>query len=138
MGERTALIPSSGPGGSHPRLRVGLLSLGTAAASLALAALAFATPPAETEPDVDRLLRRMDELYESSGTRSQMDISVVKPRKTRILRLRAWTKGEDKALMIVDAPARDAGTATLKVDDNLWNYLPKISRTIRVPASMMI
>jgi outer membrane lipoprotein-sorting protein len=80
----------------------------------------------------------MDELYESTGTRSQVEITIVKPRKTRNLRLRAWTKGEDKALMIVDAPARDAGTATLKVEDNLWNYLPKISRTIRVPPSMMM
>ena len=33
---------------------------------------------------------------------------------------------------------RDAGTATLKVDNNLWNYLPKIARTIRVPTSMMM
>jgi hypothetical protein len=28
--------------------------------------------------------------------------------------------------------------ATLRVENNLWNYLPKISRTIRVPPSMMM
>jgi hypothetical protein len=27
--------------------------------------------------------------------------------------------------------------ATLKVDKNIWNYLPKVDRTIKVPASMM-
>jgi outer membrane lipoprotein-sorting protein len=116
----------------------GLIGLGVGMTLLALLALASATPPAESDPDVDRLLKRMDELYESSGTRSQIEISIVKPRKTRTLRVRAWTKGEDKALMIIDAPARDAGTATLKVENNLWNYLPKISRTIRVPPSMMM
>ena len=94
--------------------RAGLIHLGVGVTSLALLALASATPPAESEPDVDRLLKRMDELYASSGTRSQIEISIVKPQKTRILRVRAWTKGEDKALMIIDAPARDAGTATLK------------------------
>ncbi len=121
------------------RLRgLGLTGLVVAAAPLILFATASATPPSESDPDVDRLLKRIDELYESSGTRSQIEISIVKPRKTRTLRVRAWTKGEDKALMIIDAPARDAGTATLKVENNLWNYLPKISRTIRVPPSMMM
>jgi len=33
---------------------------------------------------------------------------------------------------------REAGTATLKVDANLWNYLPRIKRTIRIPPSMML
>ncbi|MFC1888250.1 outer membrane lipoprotein-sorting protein [Thermodesulfobacteriota bacterium] len=89
-------------------------------------------------PDLSELLRRFDEMYESTGTTSRIDISITKPGKTRTLRLRAWSKGEDKALLIVEAPARSAGTATLKVGKNLWNYLPKISRTIRVPPSMML
>jgi outer membrane lipoprotein-sorting protein len=89
-------------------------------------------------PDVSRLLRQFDEMYESSGTTAQVEITIVKPKKTRILRLRMWGKGEDKALMVIEAPARDAGMATLKVGKNLWNYLPKISRTIRVPPSMMM
>jgi hypothetical protein len=89
-------------------------------------------------PDVGRLLKRFDEMYESSGTFAQTEIAIVKPEKTRTLRLRMWSKGEDKALLVVDAPSRDAGTATLKVGSNLWNYLPKISRTIRIPPSMMM
>lgn len=89
-------------------------------------------------PDADSLLRSYDDLYNSSGTSARVEISIVTSKKTRTLALRFWAKGEDKALMVVDAPPRDAGTATLKVDKNLWNYLPKISRTIRVPASMMM
>ncbi|MFH1689953.1 MAG: outer membrane lipoprotein-sorting protein [Candidatus Eisenbacteria bacterium] len=92
----------------------------------------------EDVPDADSLLRSYDDLYNSSGTTARVEISIVTPKKTRTLELRFWAKGEDKALMVVDAPPRDAGTATLKVDRNLWNYLPKISRTIRVPASMMM
>jgi outer membrane lipoprotein-sorting protein len=92
----------------------------------------------EDVPDADSLLRSYDDLYNSSGTTARVEISIVTPKKTRTLQLRFWAKGEDKALMVVDAPPRDAGTATLKVDRNLWNYLPKISRTIRVPASMMM
>jgi outer membrane lipoprotein-sorting protein len=89
-------------------------------------------------PDVDLLLRSYDDLYDSTGTTARVEISIVTPKKTRTLRLRLWGKGEDRALIVIDAPPRDAGTATLKVDRNLWNYLPKISRTIRVPPSMMM
>jgi hypothetical protein len=35
-------------------------------------------------------------------------------------------------------PKKEAGTTTLKVGSDMWNYLPKIDRTIRVPTSMMM
>ncbi len=67
-----------------------------------------------------------------------MEILVTTPRSTRSLRLKAWTRGEDEALVVIEAPPREEGTATLRVGPNLWNYLPRIARTIRVPPSMML
>ncbi len=96
------------------------------------------TPATQGAPDASQLLRGMDELFESTGTTARVEITIITPKKTRTMRMRFWSKGDDHALMVVDAPPRDAGTATLRVDLNLWNYLPKISRTIRVPPSMMM
>lgn len=89
-------------------------------------------------PSADDLLERFDKMFESSGTVARVEVIMVKPDKTRTMKLRMWGKGDEKALIVVDAPSRDAGMATLKVGKNLWNYLPKISRTIRVPPSMMM
>ena len=89
-------------------------------------------------PTAESLLKRFDEMYQSTGTSARIEIEITRPNKTRTMRMRTWSEGEDKALVIVDAPARDAGTATLKVGRNLWNYLPKISRTIRVPPALMM
>ncbi len=94
--------------------------------------------PVAGAPDALTLLRGMDELFESTGTTARVEITIVTPKKTRTMKMRFWSKGDDHALMIVDSPPRDAGTATLRVEQNLWNYLPKISRTIRVPPSMMM
>lgn len=91
-----------------------------------------------TAPDISSLLKQFDEMYESRGSTAQMEIKIVKPGKTRTMRMRAWGKGRDNELIVIEAPSRDAGTATLKVGNNLWNYLPKIARTIRVPPSMMM
>jgi len=63
---------------------------------------------------------------------------VTTRRWNRTLTLKVWSQGTDKALIKVLAPAKEAGTATLKSGEDIWNYLPKIDRTIRVPTSMMM
>ena len=89
-------------------------------------------------PDVDAVLQRLDDLYRSRSSIARIEIVVTGARTTRTMRLKAWTRGEDEVLVIIEAPAREEGTATLRVGQNLWNYLPRIARTIRVPPSMML
>jgi len=103
----------------------------------------LALPPAHAAaqprpPDVDKLLVRLDDLYRSKSSIARMELQVVTPRSTRSMRLKAWTRGEDEALIVIEAPPREEGTTTLRVGPNLWNYLPRIARTIRVPPSMML
>ena len=92
----------------------------------------------DTVPAAKALLEQFDELYRSAGTAARVEIKIERPKKVRTMRMRSWSQGEDKVLVVIDAPARDAGTATLRVGSNLWNYLPKISRTIRVPPALMM
>src|SRR3990172_6075305 len=89
-------------------------------------------------PDVEAILTHLDDLYRSKSSTSRMEIRVVSRRTTRTLRLKAWSRGEEEVLVVIEEPAREAGTATLRVGDNLWNYLPRIARTIRVPPAMML
>src|SRR5688572_12469049 len=97
-------------------------------AAMVLAAPVLAQPP---RPDLDTVTRRLDDLYRSTGTVARIEVSIVTPRQTRAMRMRSWTRGQDRALIVIESPARDEGTATLRVDRNLWNYMPRISRTIR-------
>jgi outer membrane lipoprotein-sorting protein len=89
-------------------------------------------------PDVDAVLARLDDLYRSTSSVARIELQVTTARSTRSLRLKAWTRGEDEALITIEAPPREEGTSTLRVGENLWNYLPRIARTIRVPPSMML
>jgi len=102
---------------------------------LVVALAAGATP---APPDVDALLTRLDDLYRSTSSIARIEIVVTSARSTRSMRLKAWTRGEDEVLVLIEAPPREAGTATLRVGKNLWNYLPRIARTIRVPPSAML
>ncbi len=110
-------------------------------AVLIMAALAHSivqAMPQPNPPDVESLLARLDALYRSGSSIAKIELQVTTPRSTRSLRLKAWTRGEDEALIVIESPPRDEGTATLRVGQNLWNYLPRIARTIRVPPSMML
>lgn len=88
--------------------------------------------------DLDAAVDYFEELYRSDSSISRAALEVVRPRRRRRLTMKVWTQGEEKALVIIMDPPREQGTATLKVDDNLWNYLPRIRRTIRIPPSMML
>jgi outer membrane lipoprotein-sorting protein len=108
---------------------------------VALLAMFGACAPAAAQPrapDVGALLARLDDLYRSHSSIARVEINVTTPRSTRSLRMKGWTRGQDEALFVIEAPPRDEGTATLRVGSNLWNYLPRIARTIRVPPSMML
>ncbi len=43
-----------------------------------------------------------------------------------------YSKGGDKALMEVAAPKRDRGKKILMLKDNLWMYMPNVSRPIKL------
>ncbi len=120
---------------SHASVRIAVLILALVAAR----AGAQATPPtaSATPPTLEAITTHLDQLFRSSGTISRMEITMVTPRQTRTMRVRSWARGTDRALIVIEQPARDEGTATLRVDRSLWNYMPRISRTIRVPPSMM-
>ena len=92
----------------------------------------------EGRVDLDAVVKYFEDLYRSDSSISVAKLTVTKPRSKRTLEMKIWTRGEEKALIVIRQPARERGTATLKVDKNLWNYLPRIKRTIRIPPSMML
>jgi len=89
-------------------------------------------------PDIGGVVGRLDDLFRSTASVGKVELVSKTETQGRHLKLRMWTKGTDRALIIIDEPTREAGTATLRVGNNLWNWLPKIARTIRVPPSMML
>jgi len=88
-------------------------------------------------PDVDSVLDYLDELYRSGSSHAVMEMTVVRERGTRELRLESWSRGEEDALIVIRAPAREAGTATLRTEEGLWNYAPRADRLIRIPSGLL-
>lgn len=92
---------------------------------------------AQDLPSVNQVVAHIDNLWRSTASHATMTMTVVRPRGTRTLTLESWSLGDDRALIVIRAPAREAGTATLRTPDGLWNYAPRADRLIRVPTGLL-
>lgn len=89
------------------------------------------------DPTLEQLLLATDDATRGDQSHAVLAMHVRTARYERTMQMEAWSKGTDRTLVRILAPEKDAGVTTLKVDDNLWNYLPKVDRTMKVPAGMM-
>jgi len=105
-----------------------------------LSLLLVGTAPAlaqETEADIEKLLRGTDDVARGQSSIATMQMHVKTRRYERTMKMKAWAQGSEKSLIRILSPAKDAGVTTLKVGENLWNYLPKVDRTMKIPSGMM-
>lgn len=105
---------------------------------LTLAALTLLGAPAlAADPTIEELLDATDDVGRGQSSVTTMQMHVKTDRYERTVTMKAWTQGEEQSLIVIQDPPKEKGVATLKVDDNIWNYLPKVDRTVKVPANMM-
>ena len=106
--------------------------------TILIAALAWAVPTvAAAEPTIEELLDATDDVNRGASSKSTITMQVKTKRYERTMTMDAWSRGEEDSLIRITAPAKDAGTTTLKVGDDMWNYIPKIDRTMKIPPGMM-
>ena len=85
----------------------------------------------------EKILNNVDDLYRSNASHGILTLSVTTVNWQRTLTLEQWSKGEDKSLIKILKPKKEKGLATLRVDKNMWNYMPKVKRVVKIPSSMM-
>lgn len=97
----------------------------------------LASPPAAAQTPKE-IVDRVDRLLRGASSEGRLTMEVTTRQWSRSLDLRIWSLGTDYALVRVLSPQREAGTATLKAKSDVWNYLPRVDRTIKIPPSLMM
>jgi len=88
--------------------------------------------------DAREIVRKSEDLLRSKSSISVLRMEIVKPDWKREMHMKVWAIEPAYAMVLVTGPARDRGTVTLKRDKEVWNYLPSVRRTIKIPPSMML
>ena len=84
------------------------------------------------------IIDRVDRLLRGESSRGQITMEITTEHWSRSLDMEVWSLGVEHSLVRVQSPAREEGTATLKAGQEVWNYLPRVDRTIKVPPSLMM
>ncbi len=90
------------------------------------------------QTDAKEIVRKADEKYRGSkSSYAEITITIERPSWSRQMSIKTWTMGEKYAMVLTTAPVKDKGTAFLKRDLEIWNWVPAVERTIKLPPSMM-
>jgi len=121
---------------------------GTIASALVGIALSLLTAPATGEllapppgVDAEAIARQAEDTLRSQRTTLDASMTVVSPRLSapRVVRFQSWEERDARRSMVrILSPAKDAGTGFLKLHPNLWMFIPRVERTMRIPPSMML
>jgi len=87
--------------------------------------------------DLQQLIHDVEQQYMGVSSHSRMTMEVATEHWRRTLQMEAWSLGREHFLVRILNPPKERGVATLKVAHEVWNYLPKVDRVIKVPPSMM-
>lgn len=94
-------------------------------------------PPVRAQETARQIIEKTEQQMRGETMYSELTMTTVRPRYTRDVTMKTWSRGEDFSLILITAPARDKGTAFLKRQKEIWNYVPNIDRMIKMPPSMM-
>jgi len=108
-------------------------------ASLSASSTELEPPP----PGIDgrAVAQRAEEALRSERTYFDGEMTVVSPRlaSERVVAFQSWDDRPGKRSFIrISSPAKDAGSGFLKLHPNLWMFVPRVERTMRIPPSMML
>jgi hypothetical protein len=84
------------------------------------------------------ILRQIDDMWRGTSSHSILSMEVKTTHYTRDMRMEGWSKGKDKTLVRILSPLKEKGAATLKSGNEIYSYLPKTDRTIKLTSGMMM
>lgn len=84
------------------------------------------------------IIEKADRKNRGESMKSTMSMTIIRPKWERTIVMKSWSKGDDNFMIYITEPAREKGQVFLKVGKEMWNYVPTISRMIKIPPSMMM
>lgn len=84
------------------------------------------------------IIIKADQKNRGESMKGTMSMTIVRPKWERKIVMKNWSKGDDNFMIYITEPAKEKGQVFLKVGKEMWNYVPTISRMIKIPPSMMM
>jgi len=87
---------------------------------------------------IEEVIEKIDELYRSDSSYALVEMEINTPHWQRTLKMKIWSQGMKKTFIRILEPKKEQGVATLRIGNEMWNYLPKTNKVMKIPPSMMM
>jgi len=81
-------------------------------------------------------VERISHLLVAKSSIATLTMQISSDKGKHDLSMKIWSAGGEDVLLRILTPPAEANTAILKIGNDIWYYLPKTNRTVKVPAAM--
>lgn len=96
--------------------------------------MAFSQGPQLTAREV---VRTADDNMRGNTSQAELIIRTVRPTWEREMVVKTWSLRDEYAMILIKSPVKDRGVSFLKRKKEVWNWVPVLERSIKLPPSMM-
>jgi len=106
--------------------------------SLLLGLLAFASTVRLAAQNPTEILAKAEKTAIGTSSYSELSMKATRARYTRMLDLKSWTHTNKYAMIVVTGPERDRGTRYLRADKQMYSFVPRTGKVVKLPQSMLM
>ena len=88
--------------------------------------------------EASEIMQKVDNNIRGKSIYLKLSMKVVSLGHERSIEMQSYSKGTKKSFVKILYPPRDRGITFLSLDNQMWQYVPKIERIIKIPPSMML
>jgi len=84
------------------------------------------------------IIERLDDNMRGKSIYMLLSMKIVSKGHERSMKMKSYSEGTKKSFTKIIYPPKDRGITFLSFDNQMWQYVPKIERIIKIPPSMML
>ncbi len=88
--------------------------------------------------EIEQIIKQVEENLNGKSAYMKFTMKVKTKRHERTIKMESYSIGKEKSFIKITYPKKDTGITFLKVDKAMWQYVPRIEKIIKIPASMMM
>jgi outer membrane lipoprotein-sorting protein len=96
----------------------------------------FRSSRAANDPTPRETVERISHLLIANSCIATLSMQITNENGAHDLSMKVWSANGKDVLLRILTPQTEANTAVLKIDHDVWYYLPKTNRTVKVPSAM--
>ncbi len=89
-------------------------------------------------PSGQDIIQHIEKLLWGKTSQGRYTMTIKTPYWQRTLEMQTWMERPQRTFIRILSPRKEKGIGSLRIKNEMWNYLPKVERTIKVPPSMML